>query len=119
MARPTKAEHERRQERVEVRLTTGERVHLDEAARSFGITVAEFVRRRALGYRLPAVLTESPVRAAIATALIRLGVNLNQLVKAFHRSGVVSPELPPLIAKIDGELDRLYGAETDERGPQL
>jgi len=109
MARPKKADHERRDDRVEIRLTTAEHVHLEELAGAMGLTIAEFVRRRAVGYRLPAVLKESPVNAAAATALIRLGVNLNQITRHLHGTGELSPDLSALLARIDGELDRLYG----------
>ena len=110
MARPKKSAHEKRGDHLHVRLTTAERVHLDEIASSIGLTAAEFIRRRALGYRLPQPPVGSPVNAAAATALIRLGVNLNQMTRVLNTTGEIAPDLSALIARIEGELDRLYGS---------
>lgn len=110
MARPKKAEQERRDDRVEIRLTTAERVHLEQVADHYGLTSSEFMRRRALGYRLPAYRTaEKSEHAAIATALIRIGVNLNQIAKRLNAGWHSAPELPALIVRVNGALDRLYG----------
>lgn len=110
MARPTKSAKEIRGDRLGIRLTTAELVHLEQIAGGLGLTVAEFVRRRACGYRIPSPPLGSPVNAAAATALIRLGVNLNQMARILNTTGELAPGLPALIARIEGELDRLYGS---------
>lgn len=109
MARPKKSTNEKRGDRLGIRLTTAELVHLEEIAGGLGLTVAEFVRRRACGYRIPSPPIGSPVNAAAATALIRLGVNLNQIARVLNTTGELAPGLPALLARIEGELDRLYG----------
>lgn len=111
MVRPKKTSEERRDDVVGVRLTAQERAELDRFAGYYGLSVSEFMRRRALGYRLPAGEIERRQRAAVMTALMRLGVNLNQIAHHMN-AGRGAPAnlsaLSALIARIDTEMDRLY-----------
>lgn len=117
MARPKKAPEERRDDRLEVRLTARERAALDTAAARHGLTAAEFTRRRSLSERMPATTAAGRDTAAVATALIRLGVNLNQIAHHVNAGrSVPIPSLTALMARIEGELDRLYGPSSDESG---
>jgi hypothetical protein len=110
MARPKKAPEERREDVLGVRLTAREREALDSTAAAYGLTAAEFMRRRSLGEKLPARVAARQQTAAVATALIRLGVNLNQIAHHMN-AGRPAPQygLQALIARIDAELDRIYG----------
>lgn len=106
MARPTKAE--KRDVVLGVRLTMRERVELQERASIYGRSSAEFMRDRALGYRLPERVTRRQAKAAVATAINSVGINLNQIAKRMNQGEGAPPELLDLVARIHAELDRLY-----------
>lgn len=114
MARPKKTTDERRDDQLKTRLTTAERVEIERNASLLGVSPAEFMRRRALGYRLPVALVEQRQRALLATALLRVGVNLNQLTRHVNAGN-----LPPLdllravLVRINVMLDEIYGPGTD------
>lgn len=107
MARPKKAEAERRIDTLGVRLTVSERAEIDRTAAAYGLTTAEFMRRRSLGHRLPAAVAAQRQRAVLATALLRLGVNINQIAHRLNAGGREPGYLSALIARINAELDRL------------
>lgn len=114
MVRPKKPPAERRSEPLGIRLTVAERAQLELSASTLGMTVAEFIRRRALNYRMPQGRPDRQVTAVLATALIRLGVNLNQIARHMN-AGRAAPEyLPNLIARIDRALERLYDPRDHE-----
>jgi len=79
MARPTKAPNEKRTEQVKIRLTLAEYLHLADQADMADLSLAEYVRRRALGYRIqpPASRADQQLLAEIN----RIGVNINQLAR--------------------------------------
>jgi hypothetical protein len=117
MARPKKAEAERREAQQKVRLTFAEQADLERFAAHHGLTVAEYMRRRALDYRLPSNAAGQRQTALLATALMRLGVNLNQIAHRLNSGGREPAYLPALIARIEAELDTIYGPGSDERRP--
>ncbi|MCJ2015880.1 MobC family plasmid mobilization relaxosome protein [Methylobacterium sp. E-065] len=120
MARPKKAFDEVRGTPLGVRLTVAERAELDATAELYGLTAAEFMRRRSLGYRLPPTQAAARSEAVIATALMRLGVNLNQVAKHLNAGRPVKlPVIEDLARRINAALDRLYDARRDENRPQL
>ncbi len=73
------------------------------------------MRRRSLGYRLPVSLAAQRATAGIATALIGLGNNVNQITRRMHAAGHDEPPdyLRALAARITAELDRIYGPGAD------
>ncbi len=120
MARPKKAFDAVRGKPIGVRLTDAERAELDRTAALHGLTAAEFMRRRSLGYRLPAVLEQQRRQAELATALLRIGVNLNQLTHHVNAGSLPPADLlPPLLARINSLLDGVYGPGGDGGGPVL
>jgi hypothetical protein len=109
MARPRKAPEEKREDRLNPRLTTAERAEIERHATILGISPSDFMRRRSLSYRLPAALAVQRHVAALAVALLRLGVNLNQIAHRMNAGRGSPPELLALIARIDALLDGIYG----------
>jgi hypothetical protein len=110
MARPKKAPEERRDDQLGLRLTTAERVEIEQHAAALGISPAEFARRRSLGYRLPAAsVAEQRHTARLAVALLRIGVNLNQIAHHMNAGRGAPPDLSALIARIEAILDDIYG----------
>jgi Bacterial mobilisation protein (MobC) len=75
------------------------------------LTAAEFMRRRSLGYRLPDAVAEQRHIAALATALLRIGVNLNQLTHHVN-AGSLPPSdlLQGVLGRINALLDQIYGS---------
>jgi len=109
MARPRKAPEEKREDRLNPRLTTTERVEIEQHAAILGISPSEFMRSRSLSYRLPASLAVQRHVAALAVALLRLGVNLNQIARHMNAGRGAPPDLSALIARIEAILDDIYG----------
>ncbi|MCF6283568.1 MAG: plasmid mobilization relaxosome protein MobC [Candidatus Hydrogenedentes bacterium] len=87
MGRPKKQEHEKRTERQNLRFTVAEIVHIQQQADAAGISPAEYVRRRALGYTVPSGSSSRGTDPALISELNRVGVNVNQLARSVHRGG--------------------------------
>ena len=86
-------------------VSVAERDRLRELAGAAGLSVSEFVRRRALGGRI-APLAEAVDRRETRRELNRLGVNLNQLVR---RANEAAPLLPAeRAAAVGGVVDRAW-----------
>lgn len=116
MARPKKPAHERRTESMRFSVTDVERVQIEQTAALHGLGLSEFFRRRALGVRLPASSVNRQQMAEATTALLRLGVNLNQIAKHVN-AGRDTPvaELSDIIARVNSAMDALHesgGIET-------
>ena len=109
MGRPRKAPEEKREDRLNPRLTTAERAEIEGNAVIFGISPSEFMRCRSVGYCLPAALAVQRQVAARAVALLRIGVNLNQIAHHMNAGRGAPPDLSALIARIDALLDEIYG----------
>lgn len=94
---------------MNARLTQTERAKIELKAAAFGLTASEYMRRRALRYRLPPNVAKAHSQAVMATALIRLGVNLNQIAKHMN-AGRRAPEedLNALIDRINLAMDAIY-----------
>lgn len=81
MARPTKNEHEKKTASLpSVRVTTAERVHVEEQAQAAGLSLSEYIYSRVTGH----VVTPrtSKLEASMLVELNRIGVNLNQIAHA-------------------------------------
>lgn len=116
MARPTKSEPDRREVRLNLRLTFAERAEIERDAGAVGLSPTEFTRRRSLGLRLPPRSEDQQAQSLMAAALIGLGNNLNQLVHRAH----VGREAPPdvllaLLGRINAALDGIYDHGADGR----
>ena len=112
MARPKKSPGDLHDVRTTVLLTEQERAELEQRAQlAGGLTLSEFIRRRALGIPLPAGAAEQRTRAALATALLRLGVNLNQIARHMNAGRAAPSYLPALIEDIRRHVERLVDDE--------
>jgi hypothetical protein len=122
MARPRKSPEERRDDRISPRFTTAERAEVEQNAAAYGISPAEFTRRRTLGYRLPDPAAVQIGQARLGSAFNRLAVNMNQIAHRLNSGEhprAVERELQALIDRINAELDKVYGPGRDGSGPQL
>lgn len=117
MARPKKAPEEKRQGWLGVRLTEVERVELEHTAALRGLTTSEFMRSASLGYRLPPALEQQRQQAVLATALMRVGVNLNQIARHMNAGRGAPADLSHTIARVASLLDQLYDAGHPQQRP--
>ncbi|GJL66223.1 MAG: hypothetical protein NPIRA05_11940 [Nitrospirales bacterium] len=108
MGRPKKDDNDTHSKIVPTRFTKKERAELEQFASTYGITRSAFIRRRALGHRLPPPSTDQEVMAKVSSELLRLGVNLNQIARAANiKEKVLSNMLYELIVRINETLDEL------------
>ena len=108
MARPKKSPQELRDSRLSVMFTAEERAEMERRASALGLTISDYVRRRTLGTPLPPQAADRATRDKLATALLRIGVNLNQIAKNVNAGRHASPELPSLVATIETYLRILH-----------
>jgi Bacterial mobilisation protein (MobC) len=96
MGRPKKAPEERRGNSPNPRMTVAEKAEAEQNA-------------AILSYRLPAALAVQRHQAAQAVALLRIGVNFNQIAHHMNAGREVPPDLSTLIAGVNALLDQIYG----------
>lgn len=96
-----------------------ERARIEQNAAALGLTPSEFMRRRALGYRMPPLKPEQRAMTNLAAALMPIGVNLNQLARAANAGRLLPNSVAELTHRIADLLDGFYGPGPDERRPQL
>ncbi len=108
MARPRKMREEKRNEQLNIRLTTAEIEFLRSQASQAGVCITDYVRRRGLGLRLP---TQSSSRSdpALISELNRIGVNVNQLARATHRGSAFTRFWNEIGAELQDALRKLVG----------
>lgn len=87
MGRPEKHPDEKRSERHNVRFTLAELSRVRVQADAAGLDVAEYIRRRALGYVVPAGTGRRRTDPQLIVELNAVGNNVNQLARAVHRGG--------------------------------
>jgi hypothetical protein len=76
---------------ISVRCTAAERVKIDEAARRGGLSVGAYLRTLALGNPGPRAVRRPPIERRELARLLghigKIGSNVNQLARAFNRTG--------------------------------
>ena len=100
MGRPKTAPQDKRDSRATVLFTAQERAELETRAEAVGLTMSEFIRRRALDVPLPPQAADRVTRDKLATALVRIGNNLNQIAKHMNAGRQAPPDLPALLVTI-------------------
>ena len=123
MARPTMAPEDRRDDQLNIRLSDRERVRLEYRAAALGITLAEYMRDRGLGYRLSRRAADRQANAHALDTLNRLGVNLNQIAhhaNAGWMTAGTDAALQTLLTEIQAAMRGLmHGPKADRGGPRL
>lgn len=66
--------------RMELRISAEEKAQIEQKARKAGITTSEFIRRSALGRRLPSY-GDTTLLQEYSMKLGKIGSNLNQIAK--------------------------------------
>lgn len=119
MARPVKADADKRARGVTVWLTPADHAALVEKARASGTSLSDFMHRAALRRPLAtrgAAPAATAIPFALANELRRIGVNLNQLTRHTYLGldradeiGVLARELRLILAEIRALLDNAQG----------
>lgn len=112
MGRPKLSPEERRDCQTTVLYTIQERAELERRAHALGLTLSEYIRRRTLGVPLPPQSADRETRDKLATSLLRIGVNLNQITKHMNAGRHAPPELPAIVATINTHLKILTRHES-------
>jgi septal ring factor EnvC (AmiA/AmiB activator) len=100
MARPKKNIEEIKLFQINLRVTLNEQVQLEEIAKTYGLNVVEFVRRRALQKQLPK-FTMSGLQRDLLIELSRIGNNINQMSKRVNQGN-------PNLKGLESELSNLH-----------
>lgn len=118
MARPRKPTNELRTGTLAFRLTARERLEIEQAARSAGLSASEYARRQVLAGRVIVQTTHSLDRDTF-DQLRRIGVNLNQIARIANQTDRIPASLPHVCATLEELLMRELGAgpvESDDEG---
>lgn len=110
--RPPRKPEEGPKVQVGFQVTSVERDQIREAASQAGLSVSEFLRRRALGR--PVVPLAD---AAARKALRRIGVGLNQLVRRANAGGATEADAQAAIAEVRAAVARV-GRAAEEGGQE-
>ena len=114
MGRPQKQEHEKLSETVKLRLTLAEHEHVRSVAADAGVTVSDYLRRRACGYRVPTVVSRQRSDPAVLSELNRIGVNLNQIARNLNSDRPLRLDAHDVLGELQSVLTRLVaGAVLD------
>ena len=100
MARPKKKLDEIKLLQINLRVTLNEQVQLEQIAKTYGLNVVEFIRRRALQKQLPK-FTMSGLQRDLLIALSRIENNINQMSKKENQDN-------PNLKGLEIELLNLY-----------
>lgn len=114
MARPTKSSLERRDVRLNLRLTPAERIAIDMAAAKAGFAPSEYARKQALQGRIT-VRQGKTLSPELFTQLVRIGTNLNQIA---HRLNAGDPRVPPALTSLCERLEALIAREIESDGSE-
>jgi hypothetical protein len=99
MARPKKAEEERRDLQVNVRLSAIEHAKLASRAAAAGVALADYMRQKSLTGRIKSAPAETASRLQ---ALNRIGNSLYKVSQTGTVSPALATELEALLVRIDG-----------------
>lgn len=88
--------------RMEMRISKEDKELIEQKAKKAGITTSEFIRRSALGRRLPCY-GDTTLLQEYSMQLGKIGSNLNQIARCFNQ-GFISDSLKNEVRETCGEL---------------
>lgn len=107
MARPRKPQSDSRSERLNLRLLPDERAAIEARAAALGLPPSVYARNRALGGKR-VTAARRVADPSMVMAINRVGVNLNQMVRAINSGAGYAPAvLTETLERINSLLDRL------------
>ena len=113
MARPRLGEAERRTRTIGVRVTEAEETELRERAQAARLSMGAYLRRRALGQRVRLGAAELRLGAAELRELNRIGVNLNQMVRAMNSGAAAPAETQEAVERVGELVAKLLAGERE------
>jgi len=115
MGRPEKQEHEKLGAVVQARVTVAEHEHIRRVAADAGVTVSDYLRRRACSYQVPAGARQRATDPALVTEANKLGVELkavgnlaNQIAVAAHTGRRSRVEWEAVVSQIEGAVGAVH-----------
>lgn len=96
MARPKKSIEESKLFQINVRVTLNEQVQLEEAAKTNGLSLVQYIRVRALKKQLPK-FKMSVADQELVIELSRIGNNINQITKKINQGNPNIDDLEDLL----------------------
>ena len=110
-----KSKTESRTDWIKLRVTPAEKEAIAAKAASQGQTVTDFIRQRALDYRL----RETPLEKERVRQLARIGANLNQLARwvNIHKSRAEVIDVLVALVSLERELRDTPPPPADEEQP--
>lgn len=102
--RPKKPEEERRSLTHGLRLSPQEKEELEARADRAGLSLSEYLRRRALGKKI-----KTQIEGKALKELNRIGVNLNQIARAANRGNLVDQQAREAIKELRALMDQIDG----------
>jgi hypothetical protein len=116
MPRPRKELDDRRSETLAIRLTSAERIRVEQAAFAAGLSASEYARSLVLAGRV-VVRQNRALDHAAFDELRRIGVNLNQLTRLAHQRGQFPAGLADVFATLERILIRELEGEVGQAAP--
>lgn len=113
MARPRKDDNEKRLVQVNIRLTKGEAMKLENLAASSGLSPANLIRYKFFSGRFPEP-KQSPLEGEIYHELKKIGVNLNQATHKIN-SGEMPGDYRNILMILLAKLDSIFKRMIDDR----
>lgn len=114
MGRPVKQEHEKRTEVMQTRVTLAEHEHVRGMAEDAGLSVSDYVRRRACGYIVPTGAARRSVDPALVSELNRIGVNLNQITRNLNSGRPLRIHAKEVLRELEAVLRVVVSGESFE-----
>jgi len=102
--RPKKPEEERRSLTHGLRLSPQEKEELEARADRAGLSLSEYLRRRALGKKI-----QTQIEGKALKEMNRIGVNLNQIARAANRGDLVDQQAREAIKELRALMDQIDG----------
>ena len=112
MARPRKDDSEKLTRRLpHVRCTEGEYARIVSKAAQAGLTQSEYIRRMALHGKV--IVRQGKTDFETASQLRKIGVNINQAMRAFHQYKRPVPQIVESVyTKLETLLDQMLNDST-------
>lgn len=114
MGRPVKQEHENRDEVMQTRVTHHEHQIVRAIAEDAGLSVSEYIRRRACGYVVPTGAARRSVDPALVSELNRIGVNLNQITRNLNSGRPLRLHAKEVLSELEAVLKTVVSGEDFE-----
>lgn len=113
MARPRKDDIEKRLVQVNIRLTKGEALKVEQLAQASGLSPANLIRYKFFSGRFPEP-KQSPLDGQIYHELKKIGVNLNQATHKIN-SGETPADYRVILTVLLQKLDNIFKRLIDDR----